>query len=436
MVAEFENSDADTETLNQLALIAEAQRLSRNHWFETDTRPLTLPPKWAPPPAHHECNRCTKRNRRVRLYRIIASVMVTLALIAGTTTLMVNRANRVDLSTPAGSALYEWPHGHAPVGIVFSDLQNYVINYHLIQFMEHKIGAARFNWRANTIRIQILQDRLVYPDSSVNGYYFWALKQVVHYAIGIGLKVVLNAQTEQSTGWDQDEQQPTARTIRFWKVIDSAYQDNPHVIYDLFNEPRKCSWGAWLNGGYNRDTGLHYVGMQALVTDIRDRNTDNVIWVEGRNWASTLEGVPMLKQPAGFPRIVYTYHHPGSTSARNAPANPALWWQTGLYLAARGIPVVDAEFAQYIGNYHWQNPAYMVPKYFAELTKYHVGIMAWTLVPGALTAGAGYRQCASLPQSDGCLIKAFFGKTSNFHPIAYLYNKAHPHYRHHRKVVQ
>lgn len=405
-------SESDAAALSHLAALAELQALR-------DTAPLTIPPEWlAPPPA--PCGCCTRRNRRVRWYRVAAAIATVIALGFGASAMVQHKLSQTDLSTPAGAALFNWPHGHAPVGIVFSDLQNYVINARLIAFMEHKIGAARFDWRSNTIRIQLLQDRLVYPNGTTNRYYFWALKQVVHYAIGIGLKVVLNAQTEQSTGWDQDEQQPTARTIRFWKVVNSEYQDNPHIIYDLFNEPRKCSWNAWLNGGYNSSTGLTYVGMQAIVTSIRDSNADNTIWVEGRNWGSTLEGVPMLVQPSGFPRIVYTYHHPGSTTARNAPANPALWWQTGLYLAARGVPVVDAEFAQYIGNYHWQNPEYMVPKYFAELTKYHVGIMAWTLVPGALTAGAGYRQCASLPQSDGCLIKAFFGKNSNFHPYKYL----------------
>lgn len=360
--------------------------------------------------------------RRQTVWQGVAMLVVA-ALCAGMLGWYFKTRASVDTAAPAHVVLFHWPNGHPPVGPVFSDLQNWVVSPTTIHNMEVKIGSARFTWHANTIRIQIIQDKLVTLDGAVNGWYLYAIKTVTRYAVNLGLRVVLNAQTEQSVGYDDEERlpdetaywQPDWRTWYFWRTIAtfaSKAHFQKHVVFDLFNEPRHCSWQAW-DGAF-----------QPLVSHIRAAGIPNVIWVEGKDWASTLYGVPLLHQPRGYPPIVYTFHHPGSTNQKIGPASPNLWWSTGLYLAVRGIPVVDAEFAGYIGNYHWAHPKVMLPRYFAELTRYHVGLMAWTLTPGALT-GPTLSTCSSLPQSDGCLVKAYWAKTSHFNSAQWLYRHRH-----------
>lgn len=359
------------------------------------------------------CPRCRRHKPHRFRWGLLLAAAMTVTLLAGGGVLAYSivQPGRYDLSVPAGAKPFTWPHNDPPTGIVLSGLQDYIVSPVLVRMMERQIRATRYSWHANSIRLQILQDRLVGQyGRTQNLYYMYVIKTVARYAIHLGLTVVLNAQTEQSVGYGTDEQQPTYATWKFWQLINQTFSSNRHVVYDLFNEPRHCDWAQWLNG--TTVDGTHYVGMQWLVTKIRNTDADNTIWVEGRNWDSTLEGVPTLAQPKGFPRIVYTIHHPGSTTERLAPANKELWWQSFGYLAARGIPVVDAEFAGYRGSYHWANPAKMIPEYLAYLTAHHVGLMAWSLVPGALNGGPNYDSVSHEPQGDGKLVRRWFSRVA------------------------
>lgn len=360
------------------------------------TAPL---PVFVPP----GCPRCLKRRQRSGRVRIIAAIIAVISLAAGAVIIHFARPQPLDLSVPSGSQPYSWP-GRAPAGLTLSGLQNYVISPHMIYVMERQVRASRLYWHSNAVRLQIVQDRLVGAHGNGDSkYYMYVIRKLVHYSIHMGLKVVLNAQTEQSVGFSRDEPLPTRATRKFWDLMLHYYQDNPHVIFDLFNEPRHCSWQQW------------YRALQPLVTHIRNTDADNAIWVDGRQWGSTLEGVPLLHEPHGFPPIVYTIHHPGSTTGNLAPVNRELWWQSFGYLAARGVPVVDAEFANYLGSYHWKHMRKTVPRYLKYLTRYHVGMMAWSLVPGALNSGPNYTSCSRPPQGDGCMAREWFGKTSGVH---------------------
>ena len=393
--------------------------------------PVVRPPAAPLPAAGSEfraCLRCgqdlsalespgrPRRQRHRRRSRIAAIVIAPVALISAavlSVLLLSPGLTAPSLAAPAGATAYAWPH-RAPVGITLSGLQDYVITPNLVHTMERQIRASRIAWHSNTVRLQILQDRLVGVFGTKHDrYYMYVIRTLADYAIHLGLNVVLNAQTELSVGYNRGERLPTHTTWKFWQYILQAFQDNPHVILDLFNEPRHCTWAQWDTGAVMG--GVRYEGMQQLVSQIRATDADNSIWVEGINWATTLEGVPLLRQPSGFPPIVYTIHHPGSTTENAAPANLALWWQSFGYLAARHIPVVDAEFANYIGNYHWKNAAAMIPRYFRYLTAHHVGLMAWSLVPGALNSTDNYTSASDLPQGDGHLVKRFFGLTSRYY---------------------
>ena len=54
--------------------------------------------------------------------------------------------------------------------------------------------------------------------------------------------------------------------------------------------------------------------------------------------------MPLLKGS----NIVYDFHHAGAPWGWDAPINPLTWDASFGYLAARGIPVIDGEFANYV----------------------------------------------------------------------------------------
>ena len=76
----------------------------------------------------------------------------------------------------------------------------------VITTLDKQAWAAKNYWHANTIRYQILQDRLVGSHGNLYApYYMHYIKAVTDYSLRLGLYVVLNAQTELSIGYSKSE---------------------------------------------------------------------------------------------------------------------------------------------------------------------------------------------------------------------------------------
>ena len=291
--------------------------------------------------------------------------------------------------------LYTWPHG-TPIGITLSGLQSYLFGPGDVTTMEHQMRAAKYDWHANTVRLQVIQDKLVGAGGhTFRPAYMGYVRRLVTFGLHLRLTVVLNDQTEVSTGYALSERLPTYATTVFWQRMTRIWKNNPHVAFDLFNEPRKCSWAQW------------QAAMQPLITQVRDAGARNQLWVDGIDWGSTLAGVPLLHDP--LHDLVYTIHHPGSKASGTQPA-PTTAQLDAVFgdLADQHIRVVDAEFANYTGSYDWLTPGPSVRRYLAYLAAHHVGMLAWSLVPGALNATPDYASVSREPQGDGALIRAWF----------------------------
>lgn len=273
-------------------------------------------------------------------------------------------------------------------GITISALQSWLPQQYLI----YKQISAMAAWNANAMRLQILQDKLVGADGkSFSQQYMGVVEKFIRYALHKHLTVIIAAQTELSVGYTKNESLPTAATAAFWDRFIPKYGRNPHVVFDLFNEPRKCSWQQW------SDT------MQPLVEHVRRAGSINQLWIEGVWWASTLEGVPMLRGQG----LVYSFHHPGSPWPWQAPVNRDTWQRSFGYLADRGVPVVDGEFTNYIGGYYWAHATRTVTEYLRYLRAHKIGLVAWSLASGVMSS-IDYSHAISEPQADGRLVQRYF----------------------------
>jgi hypothetical protein len=286
------------------------------------------------------------------------------------------------------SGLQSW----LPASAAFS--RNIALPADRIATMKAQIYAAHRYWNANVIRFQILQDKLVGASGRVfSAAYMQNIRSVTDYTLSLGMTVVLNAQTELSPGFTRNERLPTRATRSFWQHM-AFYANNDQVIFDLFNEPRQCSWSEWRRA------------MQGLLNYVRQTGARNTVWVEGRWWGSTLAGVPLLHGPG----IVYSFHHPGSPWPGQAPVTTATWNRAFGNLADRGIPVVDGEFVNYAGGYHWKHPRVTIPRYLRYLSAHHIGMTAWTLLPGVMNSTNDYASATTEPHGDGSLVKHWFEK--------------------------
>jgi Cellulase (glycosyl hydrolase family 5) len=319
-------------------------------------------------------------------------ILAGLALAAGLVTAPVTATAASVPSLPHGitlSGLQDW----LPATAVSSPA--IAVPADRIATIEAQTYAAQRHWNANVVRFQIVQDKLVGGSGrDYSAAYMQNIRTVTDYALSLGLTVVLNAQTEVSTGFTRDEPLPTAATRSFWGHVMGFYANNPRVIFDLFNEPRHCSWSEWRRA------------MQGLVDYVRSAGAHNTVWVEGRWWGSTLAGVPLLRGQG----IVYSFHHPGSPWPSQAPVTKATWNRAFGYLASRGIPVVDGEFVNYAGGYHWRHPRVMVRRYLRYLSAHHIGMTAWTLLPGVMNASSDYASTTTEPAGDGRQVKRWFNR--------------------------
>lgn len=269
----------------------------------------------------------------------------------------------------------DYPDPSKIQGMTIATLQNWLLYVKSAEAQIRTLPA----WNANCVRLQIQQDRLI-THTVVDRVYLRAIRTIVHYALVRHKCVVLNAQTELAVGYWQNEPMPTYTTYQFWNILTHIYKDRPQVIFDLFNEPRDPK--PW-----NGDWTEWKTKFQALVNFVRSKGSLNQIWVEGENWASTLENVPLLSGQG----IVYSFHHPGCPhpGACGGPTGrqgltTSIWQQDFGYLTSEA-PVVDGEFVNYLGGYYWKHSTQRVTRYFEFLHYHHIGIVSWTLQPGIMT---------------------------------------------------
>ena len=323
---------------------------------------------------------------RISLRAILASIaMVTATVLAAGYFLLHTRASSGhtallpdDRICPVRSCA-GYPQPDQVKGITLAVLTNYVV---FTKAAQAQIRAAH-SWGANAVRIQIVQDKLVgQAGRKLAPGYLADVRRLVGYALRQHLTVILNAQTELSTGFPANENLPTAATYSFWRYLSRYYGHNPHVVFDLFNEPRFCDWRQWA------------AAFQPLVNYLRRIGSRNQFWVEGIRWGSTLAGVPLLKGQG----IVYSYHHPGSPWPWQTPVGPATWTRAFGYLTRERIPVVDGEFVNFMGGYYWPRSTQMVSEYLRYLAAHHIGLVGWTLQAGIMTATSELTSAVSEPQ--------------------------------------
>jgi hypothetical protein len=286
-------------------------------------------------------------------------------------------------------------------GITIAALQNYLL---FSRGVRDQIRAAQGwkGWNVNAIRLQIVQDKLVgATGQKYSPGYMANIQRIVAFALNRHLNVILNAQTEISLGYSANENLPTAATFAFWRHMTDYYGHNPHVVFDLFNEPRFCNWAQWTRS------------MQPLADYVRRRGALNQLWAEGLWWGSTFAGLPHLLSGQG---IVYSFHHPGAPwpwqgwvpGYQPGVMGPPLWNAAFGDLAARGVPMVNGEFVNYIGGYYWPHSTQMVSQYMHYLAEHHVGMVAWSLQPGIMTASTRLGSAVQEPQGAGRLVWRYF----------------------------
>lgn len=260
---------------------------------------------------------------------------------------------------------------------------------------ESLLKGAITEWCTNFIRLEIAPARL-FDQRPFDQSYVRAIEAEVAYAASWDQNVILAAQTQWDRGGARSAN-PTAQTVRFWKMVAPLFKSDPRVWFDLFNEPRlnagsgAATWQVWQQGGIV--DGVAYVGMQQLVEAVRGTGASNLIFVEGPYSGATLAGLAG-HQLAGA-GIAYAVH-------THAPRTPAQW-DARFGNASAIVPVLDDEWGQSAVDKNCSpNAGTWVPQFLAYLRDHRIGLGVSGFQPGVLLTSTVTFSPTTIPAGYAC----------------------------------
>ena len=276
-------------------------------------------------------------------------------------------------------------------------------------------------WKANAVRLPLNEDSWLgitvtgIPGNviSLNAAGYQAeVKATVKAANAAGLYVILDLHWSAPGTFAANTQNPflnADNSINFWTSIAIAFQNNPAVMFEAFNEPVVCpasqgglcasptsvtSSNALLaNGGpQSYYIGLssgtfggsmqrvahsyNAVGYQQVINAIRGTGATNVIICGGNNYDDDLSW--WTSNPVTDPhnQLAAAVHHYPGEYPNNAVTNPT-GMNTMLAPIAANHPIIMTELGDEVGS----NPAPFATPVLAWLDTFGYSVMAWTWNP-------------------------------------------------------
>ena len=283
-----------------------------------------------------------------------------------------------------------------------------------------ELDALRDTWHANTVRFQVSQAGLSGADwstylSTVTADVALAEQEHLQVIVSMNVGKALNCLAVQ-------DDLPTAATVTAWNHLAPAFDNDPDVAYELFNEPvvtpgtppgpddpiPPAVWNQWRDGGAMPDpnNGEAAVGEQELVDTVRGLGATNVLIADGLNKAGRLQGVPALTDstvPANIAYAVHPYYYADG---------PAGWDVRFGYLSST-VPVIATEW-----NYTTSSPdqcgtwaEQQAPTLLAYLAAHSIGVLGYagdndvvgdpTAGPKALMADWSWTPNSGCPDARG-----------------------------------
>ncbi len=191
-------------------------------------------------------------------------------------------------------------------------------------------------WKANLVRIGLNQD--FYMGATYSAIYPKYVARAVRWAEAAGMDVILDlhwvdANHPSSTSGYMASASTNSNT--FWTQVATAFKSDPHVMYELYNEPTISDWAQW------------QTNYTALYNAVRGTGSTQITILGGLDWAYDLTGVS-THLISGGTNIVYNTH----PYANKAPSTD---WDGKFGTLANTYPVMATEFGSYDCSGTWTN---------------------------------------------------------------------------------
>ncbi len=258
-------------------------------------------------------------------------------------------------------------HGVARDGLEFSCADDPSLAPRYLALMGPQIaGLSGTFWYGNTVRLPVSELLWLYKQTQ-NGQsctparYQQLLKQTIDALTLLHLNVILDLQWSDAGGhgpgasWDL----PDADSVTFWQQAAQVYGSYSNVLFELYNEPHiwladtTALWNCWRSGcqvvndasaqgacGCQKLFSYQGVGMQTLVSAVRQVGAQNLLLVGGVNWSYELSGLknaPLMGINLVYDTHPYPYAGKDTVSA----------WDKSFGQLSQIYPVIAAESGEY-----------------------------------------------------------------------------------------
>ena len=256
------------------------------------------------------------------------------------------------------------------------------------------------SWGANVVRIALDQDYWLKGSALYDPTYAARIDQQIAWAHAAGLDVILDLhwsdRGDLSDTKPGQQDMPDENSLEFWREVAARYKNDPHVLFELYNEPHDVSWSTWLDGGWVEDgflEGYQAVGMQQLADAVRSTGAKNLILAGGLDWANDLSGVPDHKvQGDGIVYVTHDYQGAGD----DTPAD----WDSHFGFLTATEPVIATEFGSQDGKGDYDSA------FLAYAQAKGISWTAWAWYPGGPSFPSLLSDWSGTPTAAGQVVRA------------------------------
>ncbi len=215
------------------------------------------------------------------------------------------------------------------------------------------------SWGINAVRVPLNEDCWLGINDIDPAYgataYRAAIVEWVDRLRADGIAVILDlhwagaGSTARSDG--QTPMPDADHSPAFWRSVAAAFEDDPDIAFELFNEPHGVSWACWAHGctvsaantvGPSATaTSYQATGMQQLIDAVRSTGATQPILVDGLDWANDLSGWASQDLTDPDHQLVAAWHVYEGNSC-----DAARCWDAIVAPLAAKVPVVVTEFGQ------------------------------------------------------------------------------------------
>ncbi|MDX1701896.1 MAG: glycoside hydrolase family 5 protein, partial [Melioribacteraceae bacterium] len=153
-------------------------------------------------------------------------------------------------------------------------------------YNEETIKWLRDDWKCTVIRVAMGVEYGGYLDNSEMEY--WKVVSAIDACINLGIYVIVD--------WhDHNAEDHLEEAKEFFKDISQKYGNRENIIYEIYNEPLDVSWTNTLKP-YS----------EAIISEIRKNDPDNLIIAGTPNWSQDVEVV--IGNQIDDDNIAYSLH--------------------------------------------------------------------------------------------------------------------------------